>query len=355
LDKILLFLERYNCEKTLLVTGKKSFNTSGSQDLFSKAKEDYDLIRFSDFSENPKLTDVKEGIKIFKESNCDSIISIGGGSVIDMAKLISCLWNKNLNHDQFNIDELKNVKRQIPFMIIPTTAGSGSEATSFAVIYINGIKYSVEDETLKPDEVLLDPELSYRMPSYQKAVSGLDALSQSIESFWSKKATKTSREYSEKALKLIWNNLYNSVVLNDFEAHKKVLLGSNYAGKAINISKTTAPHALSYYFTSKHNIKHGHAVCLTLSRIYAYNKSKVMEHDQHYTKVFGQLDKILGIDEKGPIYIIDNFIKQLGVELDWNKLNIDMKSEFDEICSSINKLRLKNNPFEVDLKKILID
>lgn len=353
MDKVLHFIEQNNCKKILLLTGKKSFEISGGKDFFSKIKESHNFIRFSDFTENPKFSDVKKGVEVFNTNQCDSIISIGGGSVIDMAKLISCMNKHDMEVNSF--EELKEVKREVPFMAIPTTAGSGSEATTFAVVYFKGIKYSIEDESLLPDSVLLDPILSFNMPPYLKAVSGLDAFSQSIESYWSKKSTIESREYSNKALNLIWNNLYNSVVLNSFQAHEKVVLGANYAGKAINISKTTAPHALSYYFTGKHNIKHGHAVSLTLSKVYDYNESKVTGEDIHNKNVFSELNQILGIKEGNSILVINNFIKSLGVELNFSKLKIDIPKEFDEICLSINKQRLKNNPFEVNLKNILID
>lgn len=347
---ILNWLSKNTSKKIFLVTGKKSFIHSGSEKYLSPILSKYPFVRFSDFSENPAIEDVYKGIELLKIGGCDCCIAIGGGSVIDMAKLISYLQNEKSNDPELIIKyKVPTVRRKIPLCVIPTTAGSGAESTHFAVVYVGKKKYSLSHNSILPDLVSLNANLSYSLSPYLKAITGLDALAQGIESFWSKKSTKQSREYSAEAIKLLWNNLKKSVLENDFEAHKKVVIGSNLAGKAINIAKTTTAHAFSYYFTIHHNLKHGHAVSLTLGKVYGFNKSRVQDSDEEMKQIFIELDKLLHI-EGDSMLTIEQFISDLNIELDYSKLNIDIIKELPQIKKEVNIERLNNNPFKIELK-----
>lgn len=352
-DQIKIFLNKYNCKNTLVVTGNKSYEASGSRRLIEESLSNCIFYRFFEFEQNPKIDNVITGVKYFTQNNCDSIIGIGGGSVIDMSKLISSFINEDLDDISKILIYKNDFKRKVPLLVVPTTAGSGSEETSFAVLYANKVKYSVNNPTLMPDKVVLNAKLSFTMSKYQKAVSGLDAFTQGIESFWSKQSTKESRTFSLKAINLIWNNLHDSVNYNNYESHCKVVEGANYAGKAINIAKTTAPHAISYYFTSFHDIMHGHAVCLLFSKIFKYNLSKVKSADKHNKMIFDKLCQILEIDELNCEESLDKFFINLGINLNLASLGIDLEKEGELIKSSVNEERLKNNPFDINLKTIL--
>ena len=350
--QINIFLKKSEHKKVLLVTGKESYINSGCKTLIDTLDDNIDFIRFYKFAENPNIIDLRKGIKLFNETQCDSVIAVGGGSVMDMGKLISLL-PINCLQDITSIDRYaNNNKRTIPLMCIPTTAGSGSEATHFSVLYSGGVKYSISNPSLIPDSYMLNPKYSYTTSSHQRAISGLDALSQGIESFWAKNSTEESRQYSKEAVSLIWNNLYDSVESNSFDAHKNVFKGAHLAGKAINISKTTAPHALSYYFTEKHNIKHGQAVALTLPRVYYLNRLQALKsNDKKIQNIFVQLDKILEI-KNNPSYVIEKFIKKLNIEIDFLKLGIDLKNELEIIKLMVNFDRFENNPFQISIDDI---
>ena len=350
--QINIFLKKSESKKVLLVTGKESYVNSGCKTLIDTLDDNMDFIRFYKFAENPNIIDLTKGIKLFNETQCDSVIAVGGGSVMDMGKLISLL-TINCLQDITSIDRYaNNNKRTIPLMCIPTTAGSGSEATHFSVLYSSGVKYSVSNPLLIPDRNILNPKYSFTTSPNQRAISGLDALSQAIESFWAKNSTKESRQYSEEALRLIWNNLHDSVELNSFGAHKNVFKGSHLAGKAINISKTTAPHALSYYFTEKHSIKHGQAVALTFPRIYYLNRLEALKSkDKNIKNIFIQMDKILGIN-KNSSHVIENFIRKLKIETSFSKLGIDLKNELEIIKLMVNSDRFENNPFQISINDI---
>ena len=345
-----LFLKKYNLRNSLIVTGKKSFKLSGAEKIINNIISNDNFFVFNEFEENPKLKSILRGIDLFNQNKCDSIIAIGGGTAIDIAKLISCFLGEDLTSEENIIDNKNRFIRKVPLMVIPTTAGSGSEETSFAVIYINKTKFSVSNPSLIPDNLILDASLSYTMSPQQKAISGLDVFCQAIESYWSNQSTDESRKFSLDGLELVWNNLYNSYKKNCFHSHQKVFLASNLVGKAINIAKTTSAHAISYYFTSNHGVRHGHAVSLFIGKIYDYNYALLDSSDSYKKNIFKNLNAILGIDSKKPSTVINKFIKSLDVEIDFQKLGIDIKLETDKILESINIERLKNNPFELDLK-----
>ena len=352
------WLNNNKVSKIFLLSDKKSFEFSGSETYLQPILSQKKHVHYSGFSENPKIEDVFKGIGILKKENCDCCIGVGGGSVIDMAKLICYLKNEEIKKIPSTVrKKYPTLKRKIPLCIIPTTAGSGAESTHFAVVYINSEKHSLAHSTILPDLVNLNPLLSYSMSPYLKSITGLDALAHGIESFWSKDATLKSLEYSAHAIKLVWNNLKKSVLDNSFTAHENVVMGSNIAGKAINIAKTTASHAFSYYFTSHHNIKHGHAVALTLGKVFQFNFDKMKNSNSGIKRRFNDLNDLLHFNGN-PMMVIERFISDLNIELDYSKLNINIKDELPKIIKEINVERLNNNPFKVeesDVETILLN
>src|SRR5690606_25840825 len=133
-----------------------------------------------------------------------------------------------------------------PLLAVPTTAGTGSEATHFAVVYIDGVKHSLAHPLLRPDLVILDPLLTYAMPPGLTAATGLDALSQGIEALWAVGATTKSVGYAARAVELAAGALETAVIAPDRTARRAMMEAAHASGLAIDISKTTAPHALSY-------------------------------------------------------------------------------------------------------------
>lgn len=274
-----------------------------------------EYIRFSEFSSNPNYEDVRVGVNILRKKKCDCIIAIGGGSSIDTAKVV-----KYYNH----VD--------LPIMAVPTTSGTGSESTHFAVIYKNGEKCSVADERLLPDYVVLQSDALKTLPLYQKKCTMLDALCQAIESWWSKKATPKSIEYSRKAIKMILDNI-DSYLKNEDIGNKNMLLASNLAGKAINITTTTAPHAMSYKLTSLYGLPHGHAVALCLPKVWAYMGG------------FEEIASVIGKNtSEEAISFLEGLIKDLGISTPKNA-SVD---DLEVLTNSVNAQRLYNNPVQID-------
>ena len=222
-------------------------------------------VIFSGFTSNPKYEEMLDGLKMFKENGCDAIVSVGGGSCIDVAKVIKLSLNADLNSavptfkQEYKYTDIKHI-------CLPTTSGTGSESTRHAVLYLNGVKQSIAHPSNVPDYVILCPKFIVTVPEYQKKATMMDALCQSIESLWSRKATKDSRKYAKAALKLFEEN-YEGYLKLDEKAIKNIQVAANLSGKAINISETTAAHAMSYKITSLYNIPHGHAVAMCMSSI----------------------------------------------------------------------------------------
>lgn len=353
-------LKNFGSKKGFLVTGKGFYEKCGAKAYIESISSEISFIIFSDFEENPKLEDVRKGINILRNNSCDLILAIGGGSYIDMAKLINALYQMEDDLLERNIKENKIKTPLLPFIAIPTTAGSGSEATHFAVVYIDEKKYSLADQYLLPDHVILDHELLRSQPKYQMAVSGIDAISQAIESLWSINSTKESIKYSIQAIELLWFNLPEVLENPNDNNLSKVMKGAHLAGKAINIAKTTAPHALAYGFTTYCKLPHGHAVALSLP-FFINHHLKVNSQNcldpRGYLYVREKLKTvgdILGIPSNKIPFRFSEFINKCGLEINFLKLNINKKL-FNEITSMVNIERLKNNPVktnELDLLKL---
>ncbi len=335
LDNLEDFLKEKKPKSIFLVTGKKSYLKCGAKIKLEPVLKNYNYTRFFDFEENPKLEDVEKGITLFNEHNCDLTIAIGGGSTIDIAKLINSLSKvpKDLE-ERIKANCLE--QKPFPFVAIPTTAGTGSEATHFAVMYINGEKYSFAHKYILPEYVIIDSQFTYSTHAYLTACTGADAFCQAIESMWATGGNTESKEYAGKAIGLVWNNLVEAVVNNDYAAKDAVMEGAYWAGKAINISKTTASHALSYKMTSLFNVPHGHAVALTLVPVMKVNYDYAKEDIKRILSLISAKNLSDGVLK------IEKLWSQIGLCMKLSQLGIE-ENQISKL-SNCNLERLKNNP-----------
>jgi alcohol dehydrogenase class IV len=350
----LINLNKWN--NFFVVTGKQSYIISGAEKAIAKLHLT-SYKRFNDFATNPQFLDLIKGLETFEEGSFDAIIAIGGGSVIDVAKLVFYFQNRKNLHNYFSKQNSSNqlhIKRKLVLIAIPTTSGAGSESTHFAVLYKNRIKYSIGNDLLLPDYYLLIPHLTYNMSPYLTALSGIDAFCQAVESYWSVNSTSTSREYAIEAIKILWNYLPEAVEHPNGNSRKKVQIASNLAGKAINISKTTAPHAISYTMTAMYGVAHGQAVCITLPYFLSYNYN-VTPNDLNDSRgidfVRGRILEIVEAINYGSLEEAQNgikeFILKIGLHISLKPLSIIKPHQFHEIKSNINFERLKNNPRKI--------
>ena len=240
---------------------------------------------------------------------------------------------------------------KLPFIAIPTTAGTGSESTHNAVMYYEGAKQTVTNDGVLPDYAVLEPTVLKTLPLYQKKCTMMDALCQGIESWWSVNSTEESYEYSRKTIELIMANWRKYIFENDDEAAKQIMLAANYGGRAINITQTTAAHAFSYKITSLYKLPHGHAVAVCLPEIWEYmigHMDKCIDGrgQEYLTGIFAKISKTMGCEN--PKQAIVEF-RQMMQEMDLkNPATVNRKEELKLLSISVNPVRLKNNPIKLD-------
>mgnify|MGYP002623757168 CR=1 FL=1 len=299
-----------------------------------------DKVYFTNFNPNPTYDSVLLGVEEFKQSNADIIIALGGGSAIDVAKCIKLFANMDSQKNYLN---QKIVPNNLDLMAIPTTAGTGSEATSFAVIYYEGEKKSVSDASIIPNIVVFDPSSLDTLPVYQRKATMLDALSHAIESYWSVNATEESQKYSLDAMKLIIKNM-DSYLKNNKIGNTNMLKAANIAGKAINISKTTAGHALCYKLTSIYGIAHGHAAALVNSILYPYMITYAKSNnDNKLLTILTKISNTLGYND---LESSKDYLKELLIKLDLYDIEINYE-DIDALSLSVNIERLNNFPIRL--------
>lgn len=352
-----IILKEVGCKKLFLVIDSSYpfLNVKDAIEALSVEQR----VMFSDFTPNPLYEQVCNGIELLKTSNCDTILAVGGGSAIDVAKCIklAVLAREGnaaiippLVSQRLPIDGTK-----IPFIAIPTTAGTGSESTHNAVMYYEGAKQTVTNDGVLPDYAVLEPSVLKTLPLYQKKCTMMDALCQGIESWWSVNSTEESYEYSRKTVELIMANWRKYIFENDDKAAAKIMLAANYGGRAINITQTTAAHAFSYKITSLYKLPHGHAVAVCLPEIWEYMIGHMdmcidSRGKDYLDAIFAKISRSMGsLDAKHAIITFRQIMKEMEMS---NPVSEKKEEDLMVLSASVNPIRLKNNP--VDLTQDVI-
>ena len=272
-------------DRIVLVSGRASYAACGAEAFFAPFLAGKAVTHLMTVGENARTEDVEEKRRSLP-AQIDAYIAVGGGTVIDTTKLLRGLEGS-----------------RPPFLAVPTTAGTGAETTRFAVYYDHGRKMSADDVRYLPTDQVLIPEFTATQTPYQRASTEFDAYAQAVESLWAVGATDGSRAYAQKAL--------------DLMASGEQMLGSYWAGRAIDISRTTAAHALSYYMTATYGIPHGHAVYMMFPYV---------------CKANGREEFIKEVPE---LLSLRDFAAEKGI--DWEAL-------VTALLANVNPARLANNP-----------
>ncbi|MGP1392376.1 MAG: phosphonoacetaldehyde reductase [Candidatus Cryptobacteroides sp.] len=343
----------------------KLFVVAGSSYTNLKIKDEIDSLQiskifFNGFTPNPLFEQVCAAVDLFIENGCDSILAVGGGSAIDVAKCLKLAVLAKEGKKSLMPSVVSNILeingKDLPFVAIPTTAGSGSESTHNAVLYYDNVKQTITNDGILPNYAILDSLVLKTLPLYQKKCTMLDALCQAIESWWSVNSTDKSIEYSKKAVKLIISNWESYIFKYTDEVADNIMLAANYAGRAINIAQTTSAHAMSYKITSMYNLPHGHSVAVCLPYIWDYMIANIQKC----------------IDTRGCDYLSDTFyniadamqcnnpneaISRFRSMLEIMEIDLPVSKKKDEdievLSKSVNPIRLKNNPIELNEHTIL--
>jgi alcohol dehydrogenase class IV len=347
--KLHKYLKIKKYKKILIITGKNSYFKSGANIILKSIIKDKNVKYY--FKENffPEIKELKKIIKLTNKVKPDLILAIGGGTVIDYSKVVSCTDYDQISFKKIFLGKVSH-KKKFELCVIPTTAGSGAEVTSNSVIYINKKKFSFESLKLLPDHYILLPQLIFKLNQKIKASSGFDTIAQAIESILSLKSNKKSIDFAVRSLNLSMTNYLNFLKKPNSINTLKMCLAANLSGKAINISKTIAPHAVSYPFTSYFGISHGHAVSLTLNKFLLFNYNN-MNYSKSGLNLRKRYKILFSATKTRSITQLDLLLKdikkQANLEQNYKKLGIDIKKNFSKILNGTNDLRLRNNPVRV--------
>lgn len=356
-------------KRALLICGRTSFDASGAARMLPALEGQIALRRWDEHRPNPTAKDVAAGLTVAAEHRADLIIGVGGGSTLDTAKLIAALSAVEDGSDVGRVarrleSHEATDARDVDLILVPTTSGSGAQATHFATVYVEGTKHSVTGLALLPDRVILDPALAMSGTSYQRAVSGIDALAQAIESMWAVGGDEESRSTAENAIQLLLPAIVAFAQEPDPTTAAAMATGSQLAGEAINRSRTTLPHALSYATTQQIGLPHGHAVAHTLPAVLARHLSPevgaiVGVTPTEHRRNMDRLCDALGTGEHGdPAAHLETLVRDLGLRDPVRANHTAIVDQVEALVRSVDPIRISNNPVwfgHADLRVVLLN
>jgi alcohol dehydrogenase len=289
-------------------------------------------LTYSKIKPNPDYVDLIELMDFFSKINfhdIDFILAIGGGSVMDSAKVIAAFKNnKNFLTDFIKKNKPPIINNALDLIAVPTTSGSSSELTCWATIWDkeSSKKFSLSDSKLYPKTAIIDPTLLINKPKKLTIATGLDALSHSMESIWNINANPISSHHAIKGARLVLENLPKLVNdLNNLELRTNLALACIHAGLAFSNTKTAISHNISYPITLKYGIQHGIACSFSLPYIMRSMKGIDKMAEQRLEKIFNK-----NLDTSS--FLLLEKLRSLDLPLNLNELKIT-KQKWDEIIS----------------------
>lgn len=334
--------------------------TKGAEKLLEDAQITVHVIH--DVPPEPSYEQVQHIYEQSKERACDAIVAIGGGSSMDTAKLVALMLTNTVSLKEM-IKGVKPTVRGVPNVMIPTTSGTGSEATPNAIVLVpeEQLKVGIVSDLMICDVALLDPVLTVGLPPHITANTGIDALCHLMECYISKKNNPLSESFSLHGIKLAAKSLRKCYQdPKNLKARELMQVASTFGGIAIASSGTTAIHALSYPLGGRYHIPHGLANAILMPQVMDANKSSCIEK---YAVMAKAMD--LDCNGKSDEECADLFVKELyalnkdlGISLDFKAkgITLDVVDELVESASKVTRL-LNNNPKELtreEMKEIYI-
>lgn len=318
-------------------------------------------LRFSIFdgvNGEPELEIGDEAARFARKNKNDVVVGIGGGSAMDTAKAVSVLAAGNATAAEcLGLNRVP--KAGLPKIMVPTTAGTGSEVTFTAVFLRKDLmkKEGMNSPFLFPEVALLDPELTLGLPPEVTATTGLDALCHAIESYTSVQANPMSELFSLEAIRLIADNLRVCVHSgSDMEARKSMLLGSLYAGLGLVNAGVGAAHSLSYPLGGKYGISHGLANTLMLPPIMEFNLPSALEKFAVVAEMMGEITEGLSIRDAAGLAVdaVELLIDDCGIKTCLSALGVSEEDlpTLARIAMTVQR-PLENNPRKVSIQEAI--
>ncbi len=340
--------------RVFLVCDRGAYQFSGAAESLAGLFGDRDVEVFDRFTPNPKDFEIDDAIAAMRRFGPDIIVAVGGGSGLDVAKLSRACDVAGVSARDVICGKVAANTQGVRLLAVPTTSGTGSEATHFSAVYVDGKKYSLADQSMRPEHVLLEPRFTESLPASVTLASGLDATCQAIESMWSVKSTDASRAYAERALQLAWHALPECLLRPTAEARRRMMIAAHLAGRAINLGQTTACHAMSYTLTAKWNIPHGQAVALMLEPVWHFTadaeSSSVIDPRGrgHLHDVMLRVCRVIGAhDLRHARDRIVQMLHRLGTPINFSEAKIPARDAVDLISQGIDPVRMGNHPVRI--------
>jgi len=313
-------------------------------------------VFFDKVEPEPLLELADEGTEAARRGKCDIVVGIGGGSAMDVAKAVAALLpNKGRAVDFLGLNKVPGPG--IPTIMVPTTAGTGSEVTFTAVFLRKNLnkKEGMNSPYLYPTLALLDPTLTLSLPPQPTAATGIDALCHAIESYTSVNASPMSEMVSLEAIRLIAENLRTCVHNGrNLEARENMLLGSLYAGLGLANAGVGAAHSLSYPLGGKYGISHGVANTLMLPRVMDFNVPSAQNKFAVIAEIMGESTEGLPLREAAYLAVdaVESLIEDCGIFTTLREIGVP-EEDFPELARiALTVLRpLENNPRKVTFEE----
>lgn len=341
-------IQSYSKKRTCFLVGKNTQRLLIRKGILKKS---YNI--FLKEGKNPNFKEIYNIGKKLKKKKITNIVAIGGGSTLDIAKILAYADQRKYKKKIFNTS--KNIKKTFNLVLCPTTAGSGAEKTNFSVLYYKNKKFSLIMKNYDYPTALYCPEIYlFNNVKYNLASSSFDCLAQLIESMFSALSSKESINYSKKGITILMKYLKTFIEKKNVRSTKKMIEATMYSGMCINIAKTNLPHSLSYWLAKSYKISHGHSVAVLFEKILFYfyqNIPKDYKKKKYYKKIFSFLFKIFKVKNIENLCIeIIKLKKYLNLK-DYSK-DLKNKHKLRLLKKNVNMERLKNCFIQVDHKSI---
>lgn len=358
MEKISEIIEKEGVKEAIVFTDKGIVSTGIIEMLFrelEKNKVSYHV--FDELKPEPSYLDVQALMEQVSGCKGDLIIGMGGGSVMDAAKLCSVMKGAPYDITQL-LDKPSLAQKMIKTVMVPTTCGTGSEATCNAIVAVpeQQSKQGIVNDAMIPDYVILESRTIRRLPKPIVAATGVDALAHAVECYTSKKATPLSDIYALASARLIFKNIREAYRdPENMEAKSNMMLGAFYGGAAITASGTTAVHALSYPLGGKYHIAHGVSNAILFAPVMEFNKDACSRQLSEICDVIAPSLSGSSQEEKAQYVIeeIKEIVKETEIPVSLERFGITMEDlEFLVDAGSKQTRLLVNNQKELSLDDI---
>ncbi|GEN85196.1 alcohol dehydrogenase [Sporosarcina luteola] len=292
LSKLPNIIQREGLKSILIVTDKGIAESGLMEGLLNGLRAlEVDFAVYDKTVPNPTIDNIEEALELYKATKCDGVVAFGGGSPIDCAKGVGA----RLARPDKKLPQLRGVlkvmKKMPPLFVVPTTAGTGSEATLACVVSDSNTheKYALMDTALIPHFTVLDPLLTVKLPKHITSTTGMDALTHAVEAYIGKSNTKHTAQWSIEAVKLIFDNLYEAYSNGEnITARTNMQRAAYLGGKAFTRAYVGNVHAIAHTLSGFYNVPHGLANAIILPHVLEY-------YGESAQKPLAELADVIGI------------------------------------------------------------